>query len=777
MNLDSQAAADPVVVPDFTGCHPLQLLFCDETVMQLHGIPEFCYRQESDARAGLSELLTVVRRPYRQVIERAIASWTSGSMWSCRAQPLARVLFTPQTRRWPVLFSPRAGRWGILLRIVALLLLGFRASAAVAAPPEAAERILPGSVEFNPRPGGRPIRVAEVKVPFSPGPAADLPFKTDLSNSAVESRLRTIATFLAHDRLQGRGVSTHGLDLAADYIADQLKSCGVDTKHFHNSPFQTFRLRSLGGEGAVQQLAVHSGQGELEQLKLGQNYTSVTVARTGRFDLPVVFAGFGITAPEVSYDDYSGLDVQGAAVILLRHCPPAVAEGGENLASHSWIRTKIRNAVEHGAQAVLLCNDLAELERVRDELKLDPEKAEPLLRAELTPASPEDAIPAVHCRRSVLKSILTSAGLKLDQLETEILRKSQPASCRVPGARVSGLVSRTRTGRKLRNVLGLISGRCEVAAETIILGAHYDHLGRGGWGSLALGANQSIHNGADDNASGTAVMIEVARQLAARKEPLKRSVLFIAFSGEELGLLGSKQYVRDPLVPLRDTVAMLNLDMVGRLRNDQLTVYGTGTSTAWPDLIESRAKPLSLRISSRSGGYGPSDHASFYEKGIPVLHFFTGFHPQYHRPSDDVELLNITGMRKIASFVSELIVGIADSEARLVRSHMAHRLADLAPETLEGVLAGQGTRQRRVVLGVVPRKPADGKGLRVESTVPLSPAARYGLRVGDVILRVDNQPVACTRELTARVQAHAPGERVVLQVRRNGILLELNVKL
>ena len=123
MNLDSQAAADPVVVPDFTGCHPLQLLFCDETVMQLHGIPEFCYRQESDARAGLSELLTVVRRPYRQVIERAIASWTSGSMWSCRAQPLARVLFTPQTQRWPVLFSPRAGRWGILLRIVALLLL------------------------------------------------------------------------------------------------------------------------------------------------------------------------------------------------------------------------------------------------------------------------------------------------------------------------------------------------------------------------------------------------------------------------------------------------------------------------------------------------------------------------------------------------------------------------------------------------------------------------------------------------------------------------------
>jgi len=586
-----------------------------------------------------------------------------------------------------------------------------------------------------------------------------------------------MANYLSHDRLQGRGVNTSGLDLAADYIGGQFREVKLDTDHYRGGPFQEFQLFSLGREGAVQQLTLIDNGGEPSRLTLETHYTSIMASRTGRIELPVVFAGYGITAPSVSYDDYENLTVNGAAVVLLRHCPSVIRKEGERLARHSWIRTKIRNAVEHGARAVLLCNDLSELDRVRNELKLDPASSEPLVRAELTPDTPADGIPTIHCRRSVLKPYLLKAGLDLDAAEKRISSTSKPQSRRLGRSRLSAIVSRTRTGRQLKNVLGLLPGKSELASETIVLGAHYDHLGRGGWGSLALGANDEVHNGADDNASGTAVMIEVARQLAARNTPLKRSVLFIAFSGEELGLIGSKRYVRDPLIPMNQTIAMLNLDMVGRLRKKQLTVYGTGTSPAWPKLLSSKAKPLGLKIASRPGGFGPSDHASFYEKGVPVLHFFTGFHPQYHRPADDAELLNIEGMRQIASLVASMIVEIADSNARPVRSQPREGLVDLSPETLDSVLTGKTNRKRRVMLGVVPRESKRDKGLVIESTVPRSPADRFGLRVGDVIVRIGDKEVSTTKQLTQQVQTHKRGETVLLQIRRNGILLEVNVRL
>ena len=615
-----------------------------------------------------------------------------------------------------------------------------------------------------------------IPTPVGKGRRQELNTKS-FSHDAVESRLHEMAKYLSHDRLQGRGVNTSGLDLAADYIAGKFKELKLDTDHYRAGPFQEFQLFSLGREGAVQQLALIDNEGESSRLTLGTHYTSIMASRTGRIELPVVFAGYGITAPSVSYDDYEKLTVNGAAVVVLRHCPPVIRKEGDRLVRHSWIRTKIRNAVEHGARAVLLCNDLSELDRIRNELKLDPAKSEPLIRAELTPETPADSVPTIHCRRSALKPFLLKAGLDLDAAEKRINSTSNPQSRRLEKTQISATVSRARTGRKLKNVLGLLSGRSELASQTIVLGAHYDHLGRGGWGSLALGANDEVHNGADDNASGTAVMIEVARQLAARKTPLKRSVLFIAFSGEELGLIGSKRYVRDPLIPMSQTIAMLNLDMVGRLRKQQLTVYGTGTSPVWPKLLDSKSKPLGLQIASRAGGFGPSDHASFYEKGVPVLHFFTGFHPQYHRPADDVELLNVEGMRQIASLVSAMIVEIAESDARPVRSSPRGGLVDLSPETLNGVLTGQVKGQPRVVLGVVPRESKRERGLVIESTVPRSPADRFGLRVGDVIVRIGDKEVSTTKQLTEHVQTHKRGETVLIQIRRNGILLEVNVRL
>lgn len=672
------------------------------------------------------------------------------------------VLLTDVSAMLQVVISRRRSRWQLITASLTLLLCILPCSADAADPPAEfdGERVL---AEVLPAPGN----TARAEKPGA---------GKQFSDASIEARLQDMAEYLSHDRLEGRGVNTSGLDLAADYIAKKFKECQLDVEHYRSGPFQEFQLLSLGREGAVQQLSLHR-EGKLQSLTLGTDYTSIMAARTGKVELPVVFAGFGITAPSVSYDDYADLTVNGAAVIILRHCPPLIRKGGDRLARHAWIRTKIRNAVEHGARAVILCNDLTELSRIRDELQLDPEKSEPLLRTELTPDSTADGIPAIHCRRSVLKGFLRNSGFDLDSVEKQIISGARPQSRRFSELRISAVVSRARTGRKLKNVLGLLPGKSAASEETIVLGAHYDHLGRGGWGSLALGANDAIHNGADDNASGTAVMIEVARQLAARKTPLKRSVLFIAFSGEELGLIGSKRYVRDPLIPIHQTVAMLNLDMVGRLRGQQLTVYGTGTSRLWPSLLGSKAGPLGLRIVSRPGGFGPSDHASFFEKGVPVLHFFTGFHSQYHRPSDDVELLNVEGMRLITSLVTEMIVEIADSDSRPVRSKPRGGLVDLSPETLDGVLSGQAVQKQRVVLGVVPREVKDQEGLVIESTVPRSPAARYGLRIGDLIVRIGETEVSTTKQLTEQVQARKRGDEVLLQIRRNGILLEINVRL
>jgi len=313
-------------------------------------------------------------------------------------------------------------------------------------------------------------------------------------------------------------------------------------------------------------------------------------------------------------------------------------------------------------------------------------------------------------------------------------------------------------GLEGRNVIGILPGRDrELAREAVVVGAHYDHLGRGGPFALDPDSAGAVHNGADDNASGTAALIEIARVLALR--PPARTVVFVAFTGEELGLLGSAYYVRHPVVPLPRTVAMVNLDMVGRLRSNRLIVYGAATAKELPALLDSLDRAAGFDLKAEGDGYGPSDQSSFYAAKRPVLHFFTDLHEDYHRATDDWPKINADGLKRVADFAGVVVAALADRRRPLT-------FVDLpAPHTASAdshvVIPGYGA-----YLGTIPDMTGTPGGVRLSGVRAGSPAARVGLRTADIIMRIGDRDVPDLQAMADALRAHQPGDVVDIVVRR-----------
>ena len=540
--------------------------------------------------------------------------------------------------------------------------------------------------------------------------------------SSVSQRLETHIRYLASDELKGRGIGTAELDQAADYIREQFAKAGLQTAIYDQGPFQFINLPGRVTIGAPEKNtlaftvkavnAEEPSQSNRTDLLLNQDFRPLAIGGSNQINAPLVFAGYGITAPEYNYDDYEGLDANGKAVLIIRKEPQQTDRKsifqGRKHTEHAHFRKKITNAAAHGAAAVILVNDQHGVDKLTRSLKSKWERRLQQLQNEqqklaqlnvqksdafsqhrdrvlsLTQGLNDldkrldeaDKIPAVDgagtgpikkdlpvffCRREFANQLLEqSLATDLRSLEDQ-LDELRPASQELDGVRV--VASASLDPVRAKNVLALIEGEGPLAEETLILGAHYDHVGMGGSGSLAPWTRE-IHNGADDNASGVVALLEIARRLAAHPERPQRRILFIAFTAEEIGLLGSQHYTREPRYPLSQTVAMLNLDMVGRLGNQALTIQGLETAAEFEAWFTPIAAENQLKYREKAGGNGPSDHASFYEYQIPVMHFFSGLHRDYHRPTDDVEKIDLAGIQQITDVVSDLAWKIANSERR-----------------------------------------------------------------------------------------------------------------
>ena len=604
------------------------------------------------------------------------------------------------------------------------------------------------------------------------GPARAEESAAGASHDAVLERLRQAVTWLAAPEREGRGPGTPGIDAAADWIAAQFAEIGLAAPGAAEA-FQPFAMTldaKLGPASANTLELVGpptaDGGATVVPLVLGRDFTPLAAGGSGRFELPLVFAGYGITAPAEHYDDYAPLAdggvAKGAALVLLRQEPqkndPHGAFEGNQTSQHAALARKVANASEHEAGAVVFCEDSAETDSLM-----------PFTRA--GEGSDRRTMPVLHLRRAVLDDVVTrSLGRDLATIQKGIDDTLTPASAALSGWRIRGRVAIERVETQGRNVMAVIPGRGAPAAddhaaidprETVVLGAHYDHLGFGGVNSAAPGVH-AVHHGADDNASGTALLVEVARRLVARG-PLPRTVLLVAFSGEERGLLGSAHYVANPAVPIADTVAMVNLDMVGRLDAEKLIVHGTGTSAGFDELVDRLAAAAGLTTAKEPGGFGPSDHSSFYAKKVPVLHLFTGSHADYHRPTDTADKINYEGMVRLAGLVTDVVAELASGprpDYREVASTMFAR--------------GGGDRP---YFGSIPDFGKPGGGYAISGVAKDSPAANGGLQGGDVIVRLGESAITGLDDFDSALRKHKGGERVPVVVRRGGADVTLEVLL
>ena len=354
----------------------------------------------------------------------------------------------------------------------------------------------------------------------------------------------------------------------------------------------------------------------------------------------------------------------------------------------------------------------------------------------------------------------------MGSFQTKINESKSPYSIEID-TKLKANISLEKEKVSVPNVLGILEGSDDkLKNEYIILGAHFDHLGFGGSGSGSLSMNsREIHNGADDNASGTAGVLEIAAKLSSQSEKLKRSVIFMAYNAEEEGLLGSKYFVDNPTIDLTKITAMINMDMIGRMSDKKVTIGGTGTSPSFKSILDELEPYYDINIRRSSEGYGPSDHASFYVNDIPVLFFFTGTHTDYHKPSDDWEHINAEGEKQILEMVHDIIYKIDSIDEQLV-------FTESGPKE-----ASQTRRSFKVTLGVIPSYGSDAEGLEIDGARPDGPAGKAGLKKGDIIIEIDGKDIKNIYDYMYRLGELKPGENINVKIRRGENTLNLTVNL
>ena len=540
--------------------------------------------------------------------------------------------------------------------------------------------------------------------------------------------------YLADDALEGRASGSAGERCAAEYIAAVLAEAGLEGGGDDGSFFQSFPVRGGAALGTHNLLRPMDG----DVAELDAQWRPYGFSATGHAAAAAVYGGHGIDRPGDAGQGYGALTLEGRVVVVEDGDP--LSPAGTSLESQTHYKASA--AARRGAAAlVVLLADGGDLPGLAGETR------------------PRAAIPVAAARGAAAEALRATART---------------------GGDIELMAELTPLVLEARNVVARLPGSDGERGEVVVVGAHYDHLGLGGEGSLAPG-NSAIHNGADDNASGTAALMEVAVRLARSPMRPARSIVFVAFSGEEMGLLGSQAYVESDAFSAPSTVAMVNMDMVGRLQDNRLAVFGVGTAEEWPALLgginASLDSPFDLALNP--DGFGPSDHSSFYGKGVPVLHFFTNTHLDYHRPSDDWEKVEAEGLERVTELVTRVTAALAGGPGRMVA---LTPVADVGarpapPPPAEDAPAEAATSGYGPYLGTIPDMSMAEGGVRLTGVREASPAAVAGLRAGDVIVGFAGHGIADLYEYTYALRAHAPGDRVEIVVLREGERVTLSAVL
>lgn len=557
--------------------------------------------------------------------------------------------------------------------------------------------------------------------------------------------------YLASPELKGRWTGSPELEKAGRFIADRFREFGLQAvdQDGYLQPYQVTTAAKLGKGNRFR-----FTDGGKRVSAPAEDFRPFNFSSSGKLSGPVVFVGYGVTAPEYNYDDYAGLDVKGKVVLLMRHEPQEYDESsvfaGRIYTRHAQFSSKASNAKMHGASAVILISDRANHRGESDELE----------KFGATGGPGDAGIPFVQVKAARLDEWFRAAGKNLEDIQAEIDKDLKPRSFAFPATiQVDATIDLERAVRTVHNVVGYLPGTSE---EFVVIGAHYDHLGLGEQFSMAPSMAGTIHPGADDNASGAAGVIELARWFS-RQPKQRRGILFLAFSGEEMGLLGSSHFVDHPSLPLGRAVAMINMDMIGRIREGKVYVGGVGTGVNLKELIDRIAPKYPLHLDySDTTGYGSSDHTSFTTKQVPVLFFFSGLHSDYHKPSDTWDKIEAPAAVTLLRMIAE----IADTLREVTERPQFVRVEPKMSAHAGGPTGGGGGYGPW--FGSIPDFGGNIKGVKFADIRAGSPAEKAGFKAGDIMIEFDGKAIGNLEDFTYVLRSKKPGDEVLVKVLRGG---------